>query len=220
MAQSLSQGYLAVPSTGKGPGILVLHAWWGLNNFFRGLCDRLAEEGYTALAPDLFGGTVLSTIEEAEQHKDHWDEEHAVPPILLPAIDELSKNPSVEGQGLGVIGFSMGAFWSLWLAAHRPELVRAVVLFYGTDGGWNEFQSSKAAFQCHFAEKDPYENTESIQALEEKLNAANRPKSFYTYLGTGHWFFENDRPEAYNAEAAQLAWDRTVAFLKSSLAGT
>jgi carboxymethylenebutenolidase len=217
-SESQFQGFLALPASGKGPGVLVLHAWWGLNDFFRDFCEQLALAGYVAQAPDLFGGVILKTIDEAEQHKNQWDEEHEVPPVIQPALDDLSRNPAVSGSGLGVIGFSMGAFWSLWLAQRYPELIRAVVLFYGTDGGWNDLQGSKAAFQGHFAENDPYETVEGIQALEKNLKAANHPTNFYTYPGTGHWFFEKDRPDAYNAPAAQLAWERTLAFLKKALA--
>ena len=212
-----AQGYLAVPEIGKGPGILVLHAWWGLNDFFKSFCDRLAQAGFVAMAPDLFGGTVVHTIEEAEQHLSEWDEAQDVPPILLPAIDDLSKNPAVSGHGMGVIGFSLGGYWTLWLAQEKPELVRAAVLFYGTNGGGGDFRQSEAAFLGHFAENDPYEDQSTIQALEENLESANRPVTFYTYPGVGHWFFEKDRPDAYNADAAQLAWERTLAFLNNLL---
>ncbi len=216
MASMDTHGYLAVPTSGKGPGVLVLHAWWGLNDFFRGFCDRLAQAGYVALAPDLFGGEIAHTIEEAEQHLSTWDEEHGAPPIILPAIDELSTHSAVTTPQLAVIGFSMGAYWSLWLALHKPELVRSVVLFYGTNGGGGDFSHSQAAFLGHFAEKDPYESAEVVQQLEKNLESAGHPVTFYTYPRTGHWFFENDRPEAYNAQAAQLAWDRTLAFLSNS----
>ncbi len=216
MAQSQPTRYMAVPPTGKGPAVLVLHAWWGLNDFFRSFCDRLAKEGFVALAPDLYAGKIARTIEEAEQIKSSWDEEHEVPPILLSAVDDLSGHPASDGQGLGVIGFSMGGYWSLWLALTKPELVRSVTLFYGTNGGGGDFRQSKAAYLGHFAEHDPYEDPSVVQALEKNLKGANRPASFYTYPGTGHWFFEKDRPEAYQAEAARLAWERTLAFLKSS----
>jgi len=215
MAQSQPKGYLAVPPTGKGPAVLVLHAWWGLNDFFRSFCDRLAKEGFVALAPDLYAGKIARTIEEAEQIQSQWDEEHEVPPILLPAVDDLSKHATVTGQGLGVIGFSMGGYWALWLALKKPALVRTVTLFYGSGGG-GDFRQSKAAYLGHFAEHDPYEDGSVVQALEKNLKDADRPATFYTYPGTGHWFFEKDRPEAYHAEAARLAWERTLAFLKGS----
>jgi carboxymethylenebutenolidase len=214
--QTQSHGYLALPKTGTGPGILVLHAWWGLNDFFRDFCDRLAQEGFVALAPDLFSGKIARTIEEAEQHMTQWNEAQDVPPILLPAVDELSQNPAVNGQDIRVIGFSMGAYWSLWLAQEKPELVRAVVLFYGTNGGGGDFHQSKAAFMGHFAANDPYESEAGIAELEKNLKNANRPTSFYTYPRTGHWFFEKDRSDAYNQAAADLAWERTMVFLKGT----
>ncbi len=217
MAEPIQNGYLATPSSGKGPGVLVLHAWWGLNDFFKSFCDRLAQEGFVAIAPDLFSGKTARTVPEAEQLKDSQDEAKVAPPILLTAIDELSQRSA--GPGLGVVGFSMGAYWSLWLAQKKPEVFKAVVLFYGTNGGGGDFQQSKAAFLGNFAEKDPYETPEDIQALEKNLKGAGRPVNFYTYPGTGHWFFEKDRPDAYKAGSAQLAWDRTIALLCDQLGG-
>ncbi len=214
MPNKKTEGYLATPKTGSGPAVLVLHAWWGLNDFFRDFCDRLAQQGYLALAPDMFGGEVVHTVEEAQQHQSQWDEEKAVPPIILPAIEDLAKRSTTAGPSVGVIGFSMGGYWSLWLAQKKPEIIRSVVLFYGTNGGGGDFGQSKADFQGHFAEKDPYESLEVVDKLEKNLKSANRPAKFYTYPGTGHWFFEKDRPDAYNAQAAQLAWERTLAFLK------
>jgi len=219
MTEQLQHGYLAVPRSGTGAGVLVLHAWWGLNDFFRDFCDRLAQEGFVALAPDLFSGKIARTIPEAQQHASQWDEEQAVPPILLPAIEDLNKHPAVTGHGLGTVGFSMGGYWALWLAQKKPDLIRAVTLFYGTNGGGGDFQHSKAAYLGHFAETDPYETAQGIQALEKSLRGANRPTTFYTYPGAGHWFFEKDRPDVYHAQAAQLAWDRTTAFLHDQLEG-
>jgi carboxymethylenebutenolidase len=215
MTDPMRNQYLALPPSGKGPGVVVLHAWWGLNDVFREVCDRLAQEGFVALAPDLFSGKINHTIEEAEQHLAVFPEEKAVPPIVLSALDDLSKHPAVTGKGLGVIGFSLGAFWSLWLAQQKTDFIRAVTIFYGD--GFGDFQHSKAAFQGHFAETDPYTSDEGKNGLEQTLKDAGRSTTFYTYPGTGHWFFENDRPDAYNAEAAQLAWDRTISFLHEKL---
>jgi carboxymethylenebutenolidase len=219
MTQQTYNRYLAIPPSGKGVGVLVLHAWWGLNDFFRGFCERLAQEGFVALAPDLFSGKIARTIAEAEQHASQFNEAQDVPPIVLSAVQDLHSHPAVTGNGLGAIGFSLGAYWALWLPQQRPEWIRAVTLFYGTNGGGGDFQHSKAAFLGHFAETDPYETVEVIQALEKNLRSANRPTTFYTYPDTHHWFFEKDRPDAYNAQAAQLAWDRTGAFLHEQLEG-
>jgi carboxymethylenebutenolidase len=209
--------HLAVPPSGQGAGVLVLHAWWGMTDVIRELCDRLAQEGFVALAPDMFAGQTARTIDEAEQLVTHLVDPRTVAPVILGALQALRAHPAVKGDGLGVVGFSYGAYWSLWLAQKKPDLVRAVTLFYGTDGGGGDFKASRAAFLGHFAENDPYEPEESISGLEKALDSADRPKTFYTYPGTGHWFFEPDRQEAYQAPAAQLAWERTAAFLHQQL---
>jgi carboxymethylenebutenolidase len=219
MTEQSHNRYLAVPASGKGAGVLVLHAWWGLNDFFRGFCDRLAQERFVALAPDLFSGKIARTIEEAERLRSEVNEEQVAPPAIMSAVEELSRRSISPSRGLGVAGFSLGAYWALWIAQQKPDLIRAVTLFYGTNGGGGDFQQSKAAYLGHFAEKDPYEPASVIQALEKNLRGASRPTTFYTYPGTGHWFFEQDRPDAYNAQAAQLAWDRTIAFLREQLEG-
>ncbi len=208
--------YLALPTSGKGPGVLVLHAWWGLNDFIKGFCDRLSHEGFVALAPDLFSGRIARTVQEAEQLNPGMNEEAEMPPLVLAAFEDLSKHPGVTGNGLAAAGFSFGAYWARWLAQERPESIRAVALFYGD--GWN-VQASNAAYLGHFAETDPYVSDEAKRDLEAALKALNRPLAFYTYPGTGHWFVETDRPDAYNAQAAQLAWDRTTAFLHQHLRG-
>lgn len=205
--------HLAVPKSGKGPGVLVLHAWWGLNDFIRGFCDRLAQEGFVALAPDLFSGKVAKTIEEAEKLTSQLNEQEDMPPLVLAAFEELSKQPGRTGA-LATIGFSFGAYWARWLAQEKADWVRAVNVFYGN--GWN-VQQSNAAYQYHFAESDPYVSAEDKEGLEESLNALGRPVAFHTYPGTGHWFMETDWPDAYNAEAAKQAWERTIAFLHNQL---
>ena len=209
--------YLATPRSGKGAGVLVLHAWWGLNDFIRETCDRLAQEGFVALAPDLFAGQVARTIEDAQRLVTHLNWEQDVPPVILSAVEELSQCSTKPGAGLGSVGISFGGYWVLWLAQIKPDLMRAIILFYGTNGGSGDFRQSQAAYLGHFAETDPNEPLSATQGLEERLRAANRPTTFFTYPGTGHWFFEKDRLDAYNAPAAQLAWNRTIAFLHAQL---
>jgi carboxymethylenebutenolidase len=113
-----------------------------------------------------------------------------------------------------VIGFSLGAYYALDLAAADPEHIRSVVIFYGTGGG--DYSNSKAAYLGHFAENDEFEPKSNVDDLEKSLGRAGRPVTFYRYSDTGHWFFESDRSQAYNQAAASLAWDRTLAFLKGS----
>jgi carboxymethylenebutenolidase len=210
------RAYLAVPEGGTGPGVLVLHAWWGLTPVFTGVCDRLAAAGFVALAPSLYpGGATAAAIPEAEALRDGWDEAAEVEPVVLAASEELRGLSAATGTRIGVIGFSMGAYWALHLSQVRPDEVSAVAAVYGTDDG--DYGTAKAAYLGHFAENDDYESLEWVRALEEKIRAASRAVTFHVYPGTGHWFVEPNRPE-YDAAAADLVWGRTVTFLKAQLA--
>ena len=212
-----AQGYLALPEGGKGPGVLVLHAWWGLTELFKEVCDRLAAAGFVALAPDIFGnGATAQTIAEAEQLIETADDA-AAESIVISASQFLRQHPAVQGETIGTVGFSFGAAWALLLATvFRPDDIGAVVVFYGNHGGleWDDFAKARATFLGHFAENDPYEETEVVQNTLSELHKAGREATFHFYPGTGHWFFESNRPDAYHQEAAQLAWERTLAFLK------
>jgi carboxymethylenebutenolidase len=204
--------YIARPATAGGRGVLVLHPWWGLNAFIRGLCDRLATEGFIALAPDLYQGRVATTIAEAEALMSTLSNKAAAQDVLQAAQHLATMGDS---PGIGVIGFSMGGYWGLWLATQPEVQAKAVVVFYGDGEG--DFSASQAAFQFHDAESDPYSDAGFVAKLHQSLAAAKREVEYHTYAGTGHWFFESDRVDAYNAPAAELAWERTLAFLRSHL---
>ncbi len=212
MTQSQPQGFLAVPPTGKGPGVLVLHAWWGLNDTMKAFCTQLAESGFVAFAPDLYHGQVADNIADAETLGKALDANHLQAKAeIAQAAMFLKERAGQAGRGLAVIGFSLGAYYALDLAAADPEHIRSVVIFYGTGGG--DFSRSQAAYLGHFAEKDEFEPPANVDSLEESLRRAGRPVTFYRYSGAGHWFFEPDR-SAYNPAAASLAWERTLEFLK------
>ena len=216
MTQTQPDGYLALPPTGKGPGILVLHAWWGLNNTIKAFCTRLAQAGFVVFAPDLYHGQIADTIAGAEALGTALDNNHLQAKTeILNATSFLNQHLDQPGRGLAVIGFSLGAYYALDLAAAHPENIHSVILFYGT--GPADFSHSQAAYLGHFAGNDEYEPPANVNELEEALRQAGRPVTFHTYPGTGHWFFEPDRPDTYNQAAANLAWERTIAFLKRSL---
>jgi carboxymethylenebutenolidase len=213
MPHTQPDGYLAIPPAGKGNAVLVLHAWWGLNDTLKAFCTRLAQSGFVAFAPDLYHGKVADNIPDAEALGRALDANH------LQAKADIANATMFLGEragqtGLAVIGFSLGAYYALDLAAADPEHIRSVVLFYGTGGG--DYSKSSAAYLGHFAENDEFEPQSNVDELEESLRRAGRPVTFYRYSGTGHWFFEPDRLQAYNQAAASLAWDRTLTFLRRS----
>lgn len=216
MNYSQPEGFLAVPPTGQGPGVLVLHAWWGLNETIKTFCTQLAEQGFVAFAPDLYHGQVAGTIAGAEALGQALDANHLQAKAeIAEATRFLQERMGQADGGLAVIGFSLGAYYALDLAAADPEHIRSVVLFYGT--GDSDFSTSRAAYLGHFAENDPYEPPSNVDELEESLRRAGRSVTFYRYPGTGHWFFEPDRSDAYDREAATLAWERTLTFLRNPL---
>ncbi len=216
MTYSQPLGFLAVPPAGKGPGVLVLHAWWGLNDTIKACCTRLAEAGFVAFAPDLYHGKVANTIPGAEALVKALNANHLLAEAdIAEATRFLHERAGQADRGLAVIGLSLGANYALDLAAADPEHIRSVVLFYGTGGG--DFANSRATYLGHFAENDPFESQSDVDGLEEYLRRVGRPVTFYRYPGTGHWFFEPDRSDAYNQEAATLAWERTLTFLREPL---
>jgi len=194
-----------------GAGVVVLHPWWGLNDDVIAYADRLAGEGFAVLAPDLFDGKIATEPAEAEKLAGEGDE--SAEPIALAAVDELERRlgPNVP---IAALGFSFGAAYALLVPSDRPNL-RATVVYYGTyTGGF--LTRSTAPVLGHFAEDDAFEPAESVAELEKALRDAEREATFYTYPGTGHWFAEPSR-DAYRRDAAELAFERTVTFLRERL---
>lgn len=204
-------GYLALPSVPEAPGVIVLHPWWGLNPIFKRLCDRFASEGFAAFAPDLLGGKVARTIDEAKQFMPE-NEVEQVGPIAAAAPDVLRARPEVKKGPFSVIGFSMGAAWALVLASEQPDVFRKVVLFYGNYEGM-DVSKIRADILGNFAEMDEWESMDGVRATERDLHRMGLNPTFHFYANTKHWFFEEDRPE-YDPEAAELAWRRTLEFLR------
>lgn len=209
------KGYLAVPEQDSGPGVLVLHAWWGLTDIFTQVCDRLAQAGFVALAPDLYHGKTTTSVEEAETLAGALNrDEERVNADLAGAVQALRQQAGGRGK-LAIIGFSMGGAYALDLSIKEAEQIAAVVTFYCAYSGL-DYSRASAAYLCHIAENDPFDPPEAFAETEQEIQAAGKQATFYTYPGTSHWFFEENRPE-YNAEAAHLAWERTLQFLREQL---
>lgn len=211
------KGFLAIPEIGYGPGIIVLHSWWGLNNFFKDFCRKLANEGFVTFAPDLYNGAVALTIEEAQMLRSKVDFQKTAG-LLSEVVEEFQNHPAVKKNKLGLIGFSMGASWALQLAAtNKPRGFNAVVIFYGNEQEIEDYHQSQAAFLGHFAEMDEYESLEVVKQTGEKMQQAGIKFKFYIYPNSKHWFFEGNVSDAFEYEASNLAWERTKLFLNKNL---
>ena len=192
--------YIAPARADPGAPVLLLHAWWGLNQPIKDFADRLAGDGFTVLAPDLFDGTILTTIEEADAHGQQMDSEYErILGRVQGALDELLAHPDARGEHAAIVAFSFGGWYGAQVAEARPEVTALVSIysdvFKGPDG---------TAYLGHFAENDQF--VDSSQVTEEA----------HFYPGTQHWFMESDRPE-YDTDAAELAYTRTVEFLRRQL---
>ena len=205
------KAYLVSPGHGR-PGVLVLPSWFGLKPYFKQVCHRLADQGYTALALDYYGGRIGNTIDEAKELQQEAESD----PDVMGARVQAAKDHLASlrtGESIGILGFSMGTDWAVMTAAKEPD-VAATVLFYG---GWSvDFSHMKSKVLGHYAETDEWQPFEVAKEMETNMKAAGVDVTLYTYPGTAHWFMEEDRPE-YNPAAASLAWERTFAFLTRSL---
>jgi carboxymethylenebutenolidase len=201
--------YLAAAEKG-GPGVLLLHAWWGLKPFFKQVCDRLAAQGFTVLAPDLRDRQIATTIDEAKALMEKSDSQftHAT---VVAAKDYL--RDMVKG-GIGLVGFSMGAAWALALASTVPNQIAATVLFYGND--YVDYGKITSKVMGHYSDNDEWEPNEYVEKTFAALEAAGVDATLHIYPGVSHWFVEEDRPE-FNSASALLAWSRTFEFLRKNL---
>src|SRR5687767_5063057 len=167
-----ASGYLAAPASGSGPGVVVIQEWWGLDSETKRQTDRLAADGFVALAPDLYHGELAGHTEMDKAGKLM----HSLPPDragrdMSGAIDYLASHKAVTSKGIGVVGFCMGGMLALIIAANRPDKVKAVVPFYGFPQGDSEPDWSKltASVSGHMAEKDDFFPPAAARALEAKL---------------------------------------------------
>lgn len=209
-----TQGYLAVPEAGAGPGVLVFQEWWGLVPHIERLCDRLAEVGFTALAPDLYSGRTTTNPDEAGRLMMALE----VPKVAADvkgALDFLLPHPACASAKVGVTGFCLGGQLALFGACTYPDKVAACVHFYGVHPNIQpDVTKLRAPVLGIFAERDAYVTPQVVDALAKKLRAAKKTFEFKTYAAD-HAFMNDTRPEVYDAEAAHDAWNRAVDFLRA-----
>jgi carboxymethylenebutenolidase len=211
-------GYLASNATNaSAPGVVLIQEWWGLVPHICDVADRLAAEGFTVLAPDLYNGESSTEPDEAGKLMMGLNLQNAAKD-MSGAVDFLQEKTG--HTKVGVVGFCMGGGLTLALACQRPDAIAAAAPFYGVIP-WPEAQPNwdalTAVVEGHYAENDAFASPEMAKALEEDLRKRGKNATFHVYAGTDHAFFNDERPEVYNAAAANTAWTRTLALFRANL---
>jgi carboxymethylenebutenolidase len=214
-----ASGYLALPGSGRGPGVIVIQEWWGLVPHIEDVCDRFAAVGFVALAPDLFHGQTTTEPDEAGKLMMTLNLEQAGKD-MGGAVNFLQGHEAVSSQQVGVVGFCMGGGLALLLAVQRPDAIGACAPFYGVipwESAEPDWSRLAAPVRGHFASEDGFFGPEKVRELEAKLQALGKDVRFDIHEGVDHAFFNDTRPEVYNAEHSKQAWDQTIAFLRETL---
>ena len=213
-----AQGYLAVPESGSGPGVVVIQEWWGLVGHSKDLCELFAGEGFVALAPDLYHGESTAEPDEAGKLMMELDIERAAKD-MTGAARYLAEHAAVTGDRVGAVGFCMGGALVLVLAARAGDLVGATASFYPAFASEvPDLSGIEGAVALHIATDDDYATPQKGEALREQIRrTAGVEVDLHVYEGAGHAFFNDGRPEAHHAEHAATAWQRTLELLRSSL---
>lgn len=213
-----ARGYLATPSGGGGIPVVVIQEWWGLVPHIEDVCERFAAEGFVALAPDLYRGEKTTEPDEAGKLMMALNVDQAAKD-MSGAVDKVKE---VSGRdAVGVVGFCMGGGLALVLACHRPDAIKACVPFYGLipwPGVQPDYSRMAAAVQGHYAENDSFFGPDQVKQLQDQLRAAGKEADLYIHPGVDHAFFNDTRPEVYDEQEAQRAWNDTLAFFRQHLA--
>ena len=217
---STASGYFA-PAPGGGPGVVVIQEWWGLVPHIQDVCDRFAAAGFSALAPDLYHGDAASNSEPDEAGKLMMAlNVGQAAKDMSGAVRFLQEHPEVTSEGVGVIGFCMGGGLALVLACHEPEAVVACAPFYGLipwEGAEPDWTNLGAKVRGHYAENDGMFGPDAVAGLQAKLDAAGKDAQLVIHPAVDHAFFNDTRPEVYDAQAATAAWDATLSFFRSEI---
>lgn len=212
-----TDAYLSVPESGSGPGVIVLQEYWGLVPHIKDIADRFAREGFVALAPDLYHGRTAASPDEAGKMMMALNID-ATEKDLRGSVEYLQRHESTSGERIGTIGFCMGGVLSLY-AATKNAAVGACVVFYGIHPKVHpELENLRGPVLGLYAENDDFVPPSAVRELEEKLKALGKPAEFHIYPDTNHAFFNDTRPEVYDARAAADAWSRTLKFFRQHLA--
>lgn len=213
-----ASGYLAVPGAGRGSGVIVIQEWWGLVDHIKDVADRFAREGFVALAPDLFDGQTTRSPDDAAKLFMALNIDRAARD-LGGAAAYLLHHEGVAGPRVGVVGFCMGGQLALYAAQELPDRIGAAVDFYGVHPKVPiDPARLRAPVLGHFGTRDSSVPADSVRDLAERVRQAGGRFENHFY-DADHAFFNDTRPAVYRADAAALAWERTLAFLRTHLAG-
>ena len=213
-----AHGYLALPPSGSGPGVIVIQEWWGLTDHIADVTDRLAAEGFVALAPDLFGGRTTHDADEAGQLMSELPVDQAARD-LGGAVDFLLGHDAVTSATVGAVGFCMGGGFVLLLAVQQDGRVSAAVPYYGVGPAVPQtYEGLTAAVQGHYGERDDFYPAADARAQAEQIRTESGAEVEFHFYDAAH-AFHNDTNAlgTYSEGDAATAWRRTVEFLRSRL---
>jgi carboxymethylenebutenolidase len=210
-------GFLAVPEKpGRYPALVVIHEWWGLTDWVKEQTQKLAEQGYIALAPDLYRGQVTADPEVAHELMRGLPQDRAVSDLKA-AFAYLAARKDVDHDHIGSIGWCMGGGFSLQLAIHEPRLAACVVNYGALPTDPSDMQQIGAPILGSFGADDRGITPADVEAFEKSMNGLRRRIDLKIYAGAGHGFENSTNTTGYRPEAAADAWARTLAFLSKTM---
>ena len=213
MSANAGSGYFISPDAGPGPGVLLLHSLWGLNRQAKDTANRLADHGFTVLAPDLNAGSVYEDGDEALAALGDADV-NVIASLVQSSLGILRRASADPEAPVGVVGYGPGASWALWLSARLVEEVGAAVTYYGSQS--IPMDGARAAYLCHWAEEDSLVSDLEVADLGLSLQLAGLDFRFEHHEATMSGFAEAGHP-GYNAESEAVAWRQTAEFLAHHL---
>jgi carboxymethylenebutenolidase len=210
-------GFLAVPDkSGQHPALVVIHEWWGLNDWVKEQTEKLAAQGYVALAVDLYRGKVAADPSEAHELMRGLPQDRAIRDMQA-AYAYLATRKDVKSDKIGSIGWCMGGGLSLQLAIHQPRLAACVVNYGSLPTDPNDIQQIMAPVLGNFGAEDKGITPADVNAFDNTMKGMNHRIDVKIYPGAGHAFENPNNTNGYRPEAAADAWKRTIAFLQKAL---
>src|SRR5947207_15546998 len=209
-----TSGYLSTPQSGKGPGVLLIQEWWGLVSHIKNVCDRLAAEGFSALAPDMYHGETANEPDGAGKLFMALNIGQAEKDLRGAATFLAGQSSSAK---IGAVGFCMGGQLALFAATLNPS-VGATVNFYGIHPNVKpDYSKLSGPVLGLYAEKDGFVTPEVAKGVDTAIKAAGKKSEIHVYPGVDHAFFNDENKGAYDKTAAADAWRRTLSFFRTNL---